>query len=81
MLAGPYDDAGVALLRRHVPDGGQCFGRAVDDQWPPGHAAARFRVSPSTAKRWADRYRESRSLSMTAYSGESANGRCSPTLA
>jgi hypothetical protein len=30
----------------------------VDDQWPLRRAAERFQVSPTTAKRWADRYRE-----------------------
>ena len=31
----------------------------VDDGWPLRRAAERFQVSPTTAKRWADRYRES----------------------
>jgi hypothetical protein len=30
----------------------------VDEQWPLRRAAERFQVSPTTAKRWADRYRE-----------------------
>jgi transposase InsO family protein len=30
----------------------------VDQQWPLRRAAERFQVSPGTAKRWADRYRE-----------------------
>jgi helix-turn-helix protein len=30
----------------------------VDDGWPSRRAAKRFQVSPTTAKRWADRYRE-----------------------
>ena len=30
----------------------------VDDGWPLRRAAERFQVSPTTAKRWADRYRE-----------------------
>ena len=29
----------------------------VDDGWPVRRAAERFQVSPTTAKRWADRYR------------------------
>uniref|UniRef100_UPI003D70C725 leucine zipper domain-containing protein n=1 Tax=Micromonospora sp. RP3T TaxID=2135446 RepID=UPI003D70C725 len=29
----------------------------VDDGWPLRRAAERFQVSPTTAKRWADRYR------------------------
>ena len=29
----------------------------VDDRWPLRRAAERFNCSPSTAKRWADRYR------------------------
>jgi transposase InsO family protein len=29
----------------------------VDDKWPLRRAADRFQVSPTTAKRWADRYR------------------------
>ncbi|WP_203737957.1 IS481 family transposase, partial [Actinoplanes italicus] len=29
----------------------------VDDEWPLRRAADRFQVSPTTAKRWADRYR------------------------
>ncbi|NUT05486.1 MAG: IS481 family transposase, partial [Hamadaea sp.] len=31
----------------------------VEDGWPLRRAAERFQVSPTTAKRWADRYRES----------------------
>jgi transposase InsO family protein len=30
----------------------------VEDGWPIRRAAERFQVSPTTAKRWADRYRE-----------------------
>ncbi|MFJ2610577.1 IS481 family transposase, partial [Streptomyces sp. NPDC087425] len=30
----------------------------VEDDWPLRRAAERFQVSPTTAKRWADRYRE-----------------------
>ncbi|NKZ02148.1 IS481 family transposase, partial [Nocardiopsis alborubida] len=30
----------------------------VEDQWPLRRAAARFQVSPTTARRWADRYHE-----------------------
>ncbi|MFI5684419.1 leucine zipper domain-containing protein, partial [Streptomyces sp. NPDC051636] len=30
----------------------------VDDNWPLRRAAERFQVSVSTAKRWADRYRQ-----------------------
>jgi len=33
-------------------------GCVVDDGWPLRRAAERFQVSVSTAKRWADRYRE-----------------------
>ena len=29
----------------------------VEDGWPLRRAAERFQVSPTTAKRWADRYR------------------------
>ncbi|MET8633933.1 leucine zipper domain-containing protein, partial [Streptomyces sp. NPDC004680] len=29
----------------------------VDDGWPLRRAAERFQVSPTTAQRWADRYR------------------------
>jgi hypothetical protein len=29
----------------------------VQDGWPLRHAAERFQVAPTTAKRWADRYR------------------------
>ncbi|WP_217202250.1 helix-turn-helix domain-containing protein, partial [Streptomyces buecherae] len=29
----------------------------VEDGWPLGRAAERFQVSPTTAQRWADRYR------------------------
>ncbi|WP_189719285.1 helix-turn-helix domain-containing protein, partial [Streptomyces chryseus] len=29
----------------------------VEDGWPPRRAAERFQVSPTTAQRWADRYR------------------------
>ena len=30
----------------------------VEDGWPLRRAADRFQVAPTTAKRWADRYRE-----------------------
>ncbi|MFC7917806.1 helix-turn-helix domain-containing protein, partial [Streptomyces sp. NPDC057386] len=30
----------------------------VDDNWPLRRAAERFQVSVTTAKRWADRYRQ-----------------------
>ncbi|WP_328290184.1 helix-turn-helix domain-containing protein [Nocardia aurantiaca] len=30
----------------------------VDDGWPLRRAAERFQVSATTAKRWADRYRD-----------------------
>jgi len=30
----------------------------VDDGWPLRRAAERFQVSPTTAQRWADRYRQ-----------------------
>jgi transposase len=36
----------------------------VDDGWPLRQAAERFQVSVSTAKRWADRYRELDSAGM-----------------
>jgi transposase InsO family protein len=37
----------------------------VDDGWPLRRAAERFQVSPTTAKRWADRYRQYGSAGMT----------------
>src|ERR1051325_4862332 len=36
----------------------------VDDGWGLRRAAERFQVSPNTAKRWADRYRESGAAGM-----------------
>ncbi|MFB8775485.1 leucine zipper domain-containing protein, partial [Streptomyces broussonetiae] len=30
----------------------------VEDNWPLRSAAERFQVSPTTAQRWADRYRQ-----------------------
>ncbi|MDN3353564.1 IS481 family transposase [Actinomadura sp. DC4] len=36
----------------------------VDDSWPLRRAAERFQVSPTTAKRWADRYRQYGSAGM-----------------
>ncbi|GLY84703.1 hypothetical protein Airi02_026320 [Actinoallomurus iriomotensis] len=36
----------------------------VDDGWPLRRAAERFQVSPTTAKRWADRYRQSGAAGM-----------------
>ncbi|MGW2099938.1 helix-turn-helix domain-containing protein, partial [Streptomyces olivaceoviridis] len=30
----------------------------VEDGWPLRRAAERFQVSPTTAQRWADRYRQ-----------------------
>ncbi|RPE36041.1 IS481 family transposase [Kitasatospora cineracea] len=37
----------------------------VEDGWPLRRAAERFQVSPTTAKRWADRYRELSEAGMT----------------
>lgn len=37
----------------------------VDDRWLLRRAAERFQVSPTTAKRWADRYREQGPTGMT----------------
>jgi hypothetical protein len=37
----------------------------VDDLWPLRRAAERFQVSPTTAKRWADRYRSHGPAGMT----------------
>jgi len=36
----------------------------VDDGWPLRRAAERFQVSPTTAKRWADRYRQAGTAGM-----------------
>ncbi len=36
----------------------------VDDGWPLRRAAERFQVSPTTAKRWADRYRTAGTAAM-----------------
>jgi len=36
----------------------------VDDGWPVRRAAERFQVSPTTAKRWADRYRAAGAAAM-----------------
>jgi hypothetical protein len=40
----------------------------VDDGWPLRRAAERFQVSPTTAKRWADRYRELGEAGMSDHS-------------
>ncbi|BCJ42979.1 IS481 family transposase [Actinoplanes ianthinogenes] len=37
----------------------------VDDGWPLRRAAERFQVSPTTAKRWADRYRDQGPVAMS----------------
>jgi transposase len=37
----------------------------VEDGWPLRRAAGRFQVSPTTAKRWADRYRVEGPAGMT----------------
>ncbi|MFD3788135.1 IS481 family transposase [Streptomyces cyaneofuscatus] len=37
----------------------------VEDGWPLRRAAERFQVSPTTAKRWADRYRQAGEAGMT----------------
>ncbi len=37
----------------------------VEDGWPLRRAAERFQVSPTTAQRWADRYRVSGEAGMT----------------
>ncbi|WP_037903076.1 IS481 family transposase, partial [Streptomyces sp. NRRL S-350] len=40
----------------------------VEDGWPLRRAAERFQVSPTTAKRWADRYRASGEAGMADHS-------------
>ncbi len=42
----------------------------VDDGWPLRRAAERFQVSVSTAKRWADRYRQDGEAGMTDRSSQ-----------
>ena len=37
----------------------------VEDGWPLRRAAERFQVSPTTARRWADRYRRHGQAGMT----------------
>ncbi len=37
----------------------------VEDGWPLRRAAQRFQVSPTTAKRWADRYRTAGAAAMS----------------
>jgi len=37
----------------------------VEDRWPLRRAAERFQVSATTAKRWADRYRDQGEAGMT----------------
>jgi hypothetical protein len=37
----------------------------VEDGWPLRRAAERFQVAPTTAKRWADRYRQHGPAGMT----------------
>jgi transposase InsO family protein len=37
----------------------------VEDDWPPRRAAERFQVSPTTARRWATRYRQQGEAGMT----------------
>jgi uncharacterized protein YjcR len=39
----------------------------VDDGWPLRRAAERFQVSPTTAKRWADRYRADLTNNLEAF--------------
>lgn len=53
--AAPPAETGRLLLARCV----------VDDGWPLRRAAERFQVSPATAKRWADRYRQAGEAGMT----------------
>jgi transposase-like protein len=40
----------------------------VEDGWPLRRAAERFQVAPTTAKRWADRYREHGAAGMSDHS-------------
>lgn len=37
----------------------------IEDGWPLHRTAERFQVSPTTAQRWADRYRQSGEAGMT----------------
>jgi transposase-like protein len=53
---GPLSEAGRLRLARCV----------VEDGWPLRRAAERFQVSPTTAKRWADRYRAAASAAASA---------------
>jgi hypothetical protein len=55
---GPLSETGRLRLARCV----------VEDGWPLRRAAERFQVSPTTAKRWADRYRAATSAAATAAS-------------
>ncbi|MFG3658019.1 integrase core domain-containing protein [Streptomyces sp. NPDC047706] len=47
----------------------------VEDDWPLRRAAERFQVSPTTARRWADRYRQ---LGEAGMSDRSSRPRTSP---
>jgi transposase InsO family protein len=40
----------------------------VEDGWPPPQAAERFQVAPTTARRWADRYRTEGEAGMADHS-------------
>jgi len=53
---GPLSETGRLRLARCV----------VEDGWPLRRAAERFQVSPTTAKRWADRYRAATAASAAA---------------
>ncbi|WP_189853321.1 helix-turn-helix domain-containing protein, partial [Streptomyces griseoloalbus] len=49
------------MIHRNAPlteTGRLCLARCVvEDGWPLRRAAERFQVSPTTAQRWAERYR------------------------
>ena len=51
--------ANAALTPRHRLIVGRLV---VDEGWPINEVAARFQVSWSTVKRWADRYRAGQSM-------------------
>jgi transposase len=46
----------------------------VDDGWPLRRAAERFQVSPTTAQRWAGRYRALGEAGMAEGRGDQAKG-------
>jgi hypothetical protein len=69
LQAGAFDAALGLVNAPLTPTGRLRLARCVvEDGWPLRRAAERFQVAPTTAKRWADRYRQHGAAGMSDHS-------------